>query len=119
MGVGTGFYLTAVIFTLFACGTIYLLSRFEIGSATNREVLLKVHLPESVDYRTAFDDVFYRSLREQSLLSVETLHDGLVELVYSVEFKGAVDESRFLDELRQVAQGNRVTLLMGQEQINI
>lgn len=119
MGVGTGFYLTAVIFALFACGMIYFLSRFEIGEATRREVLLKVNLPGAVDYHVVFNDLFYQYLRESSLLSVETLREGLIELVYSIEFKRAKDEAAFLDEVRALTQGEKVALLVGQQQINI
>jgi len=119
MGVGTGFYLTAVIFTLFACGMIYFLSRFEIGETTRREVLLKVNLPEGIDYHSAFDEPFYQYLRESSLLSVETVHDGLVELVYSIEFKRAKDQTPFLENKRQLAQGQKVALRVGQQQVNI
>ena len=36
MSVGTGFYLAAVVFTLFACFMAYALTRFDIGSASRR-----------------------------------------------------------------------------------
>ena len=44
MSVGTGFYLTAVVFTLFACFMAYTLTRFEIGATRRREMLLKVNI---------------------------------------------------------------------------
>ena len=120
MSVGTGFYATAVVFTIFICGAIYFLQRFNIGAETSREVLVKVHLPANVDYHVVFNDVFFRYLKDSSLLGVETLQDGkLVELVYSVEFKSGAKESEFLQELRTLAGGNRVVLLAGQENINI
>lgn len=120
MAVGTGFYLTAVVFTLFACGMVYVLSRLEIGATTTREVLLKVHLPADLDYHTVFNEVFYRYLREHSLLSVETIREGaLLELVYSVEFKAGADDARFLDEVRGLARQQKVALLVGQENINV
>ncbi|MFZ5622797.1 MAG: DUF4956 domain-containing protein [Gemmatimonadota bacterium] len=120
MAVGTGFYLTAVIFTLFGCAMVYVLSRFEIGATRTREVLLKLHAPEGVDYHTAFNDPFFRFLREHSLLSVETLDEGRwLELVYSVEFKRGADEGAFLEELRRITRGGKVALLAGQENINV
>ena len=120
MGVGTGFYATAVVFTLFACGAIYFLSRFEIGAAVSREVLLRVHVPASADYHSIFDDVFYQHLREASLLSVETIRDGTMhELVFSVEFKRGVKEPEFLEAVRALTDGGRVSLLVGQENINV
>ena len=120
MSVGTGFYVAAIVFTLFLCFMAYALTRFEIGSTRRREVLLKLHVPSTLDYHTAFNDVFYRALREQSLLSVETIRDGqTLELVYSVEFRGGTDESGFLADLRGVTQGGKVVMLTGQENIDV
>jgi hypothetical protein len=120
MAVGTGFYLTAVMFTLFISFIAYALTRFEIGSTTRREVLLKLHVPASLDYHTVFNEIFYRALREQSLLSVETIRDGAtVELVYSVEFRDGADEGAFLADLRGLTQGGKVVMLTGQENIDV
>jgi uncharacterized membrane protein YhiD involved in acid resistance len=46
MATGTGFYLAAIVFTLFASAMVYFLNRFQIGMLTTRELMLKVHLPE-------------------------------------------------------------------------
>jgi len=120
MSVGTGFYLTAIVFTLFACFMAYTLTRFEIGSTRRREMLLKVHVPQSADFNALFGELFYRSLREHALLSVEPLREGDdVELVYSLEFKPKVDEAAFLAEVRQRAEGRRVALLTGQDNIDV
>lgn len=120
MAVGTGFYTTAVVYTFFACGAAYGMARFGIGSSTRKEQLLKVHVPASLDYGKAFNELFYRSLREYSLLSVETLRDGtLVELMYSVEFKPGTSDSAFVDELRKVSGGGQVALLTGRENIDV
>lgn len=120
MAVGTGFYLTALIFTIAICAIIYFLSRFQIGATVSREVLLKLFAPASVDYHAAFSDIFFRHLRDQALLSVETVEDGgAVELIYSVEFKPGVDEAAFLSELRTATGGRKVALLTGQENIDV
>lgn len=120
MAVGTGFYLTATIFTLFISFIAYALSRFGIGTTSRREQLLKVHAPATLDYHEAFNQLFYRDLREHHLLSLETLRDGAqVELVYSVEFKPRVDELGFMGELRKVTGGGKVALLTGQESIDV
>jgi uncharacterized membrane protein YhiD involved in acid resistance len=118
MAAGTGFYLAGIIFTLFVSGMVYFLHRFNIGGSTSREVMVKVHLAEFVDYHTAFDDVFYRYLQEHSLLSVETIRGGtLLELVYSVQFRKGANESKFVDELRAIAADGRVSLLTGYENV--
>ncbi len=120
MAVGTGFYLQAVIFTLFVSLVAYGLTRFDVGRTSMREVLLKLQVPQGLDYQGALKDTFYRNLREHALLSVETLASAQqLELVYSVELKGGVDEARFMDEVRQAAGGGRVLLLTGQENIDV
>jgi uncharacterized membrane protein YhiD involved in acid resistance len=118
MAAGTGFYLAGIIFTLFVSGMVYFLHRFNIGGSTSREVMVKVHLAEFVDYHTAFDEVFYRYLQEHSLLSVETIRGGtLLELVYSVQFRKGASESKFVDELRAIAADGRVSILTGYENV--
>ena len=76
MSVGTGFYLTALIFTISICFMVYFLSRFDVGATSSREVLMKVHAPAATEYQTAFNDIFFRYLRDHALLSVETVEDG-------------------------------------------
>jgi hypothetical protein len=120
MSVGTGFYLTAVIFTLFACFMAYALSRFGIGSASRREMLFRAEVPAGVDHGAAFRELFYRDLREHALLSVEPVRDGqATELVYSIEFKPRTDEAAFLSAARAAAGGGRVALLTGQDQMDV
>lgn len=120
MAVGTGFYLTATIFALFAGFMSYGLTRFEIGRTSRREMLLKVNVPGATDFTTAFNELFYRTLREHALLSVEPLREREeLELVYSLEFKPKVDQGSFLADVRRIAQGGRVALLTGQENIDV
>jgi len=120
MATGTGFYLAAVVFTLFACAMVYFLYRFNVGAKTINELLLRVHLPENLDYHSIFNDVFFRSLHDHSLLSVETVRGGtLLELVYAIQFKKDVREAEFLDELRAINGNNKVALFTGQENVNV
>jgi uncharacterized membrane protein YhiD involved in acid resistance len=120
MAVGTGFYVMAVIFTLFACFMVYALSRFEIGTTSRSEVLMKAHVPQTANFDTMFNELFYQHLRDHALLSVEPLRDhGEVELVYSLEFKPRTDRAAFLNEVRRLAGGGRVALLTGQANIDV
>jgi hypothetical protein len=99
---------------------VYFMQRFDVGAKTIHEVLLRVHLPESLDYHSIFNDVFFKSLHDHSLLSVETVRGGtLLELVYSIQFKKGVRVPEFLDELRTINGNNKVALLTGQENVNV
>jgi uncharacterized membrane protein YhiD involved in acid resistance len=120
MATGTGFYMAAIVFTIAICAMIYALFRFDIGSASVSEVLLKLHLPENLDYHNVFNETFYEHLQDHSLISVETIRGGtLLELVYSISFKADADETSFLDALRAINGNNKVALLAGQENVNV
>jgi uncharacterized membrane protein YhiD involved in acid resistance len=120
MAAGTGFYMAAIVFTIAICAMTYTLSRFDVGAATASEILLKLHLPENLDYHDVFNEVFYEHLRDHSLISVETIRGGtLLELVYSISFKAGAQETSFLDSLRAINGNNKVALLAGQENVNV
>ncbi|HEX9640224.1 MAG TPA: DUF4956 domain-containing protein [Candidatus Krumholzibacteria bacterium] len=120
MGCGTGFYGMSLVFTLFVMPMVYFLHRFQVGAMETSEILLKVHLPENLDYHAVFNDAFYRHLADHSLLSVETIHGGtLLELVYSIHFKPDAQEGAFMDALRAINANNKVVLLSGQQNVNV
>lgn len=120
MATGTGFYMAAVVFTIFAAFMVYFLHRFDVGAIRTREVLLKLHVPEDMDYEEKLRDVFMEHLRDYSLLSVESLRDGsMLELVYSVEMRGEFDDAGFMKALRSVTGNRKVALLPGQENVLI
>jgi hypothetical protein len=99
---------------------VYFLYRFNVGSMPSSEILLKVHLPENLDYHKVFNDVFLRFLSDHALLSVESVHGGTaLELVYSIHFKTDADETQFLDAVRQINRNGKVALLSGQQNVNV
>jgi uncharacterized membrane protein YhiD involved in acid resistance len=120
MACGTGFYDVALVFVLFAMPMVYLLHRFKIGAMPTSEALLKVQLPENRDHRSVFNEVFYKFLREHSLLSMEPVQGGTaLELVYSIHFKKDTDEGQFLEAVRSVNDNRKVLLLAGQQNVDI
>lgn len=120
MAAGTGFYMAAVVFTIFISAAVLFLHRFDVGASSGSEVLLKVHAPESLDYHTAFNEAFLEHLQDQALVSVETIRGGaLLELVYSIRFKPDADERAFLEAIRRVNGNAKVALLKGQENVNV
>jgi uncharacterized membrane protein YhiD involved in acid resistance len=120
MACGTGFYDLAVVFTLFLAPVTYFLFRFRIGAQPTSEVLLRVQLPESLDHKSVFQELFYRTLREHALLSIETVQGGTaLELVYSVHLKPETKESELIDELRKLNQNRKVVLLSGAQNVDV
>jgi uncharacterized membrane protein YhiD involved in acid resistance len=120
MATGTGFYGAAIVFTIFASAMVYFLYRFDVGAVKSQELLLKVHMPEYMDYHTAFNDVFLRHVRDYALLSVETIRDGtLLELVYSLELKRGADDKALIEDFRGIVGEQKIALLPGQQDVVI
>ncbi len=113
MACGTKFYGIAIIFTIFMCIIVFILTRFNIGSKKFSEILLKIMIDGDVDYHHAFDKVFYTYLESHLLLSIEAAVEGTLEVVYSIKLKKAVSEKDFLDALRKLSGCRRVSLLKG------
>ena len=83
-------------------------------------MIIKIHLPENLDYNRAFEKVFYEYLSDHTLISVETIQGGtLTEVVYSIHFKSGADERGFLEALRALNGNNRISLLTGAQNVNI
>lgn len=63
--------------------------------------VLKITIPESLDYDGLFDDLFARFTRSHELVHVKTSNMGtLYELEYRVALPGATVPKEFLDALR-------------------
>ena len=98
---GAGSYEYALFFTIILCIIMFILSKINFGAKNSTYKLLKIIIPEDVDYQGAFDDVFETYTINHDLKKVKTTDLGtLYELVYNVTIKNDVNEKSFLDELR-------------------
>ena len=66
-----------------------------------QEKVLKVTIPEDLDYTSVFDDIFKKYTDKVSLEQVKTTNMGsLFDLKYMIILKKNVDEKKFIDEIR-------------------
>jgi len=66
-----------------------------------REQLLRVTIPESLEYNGAFDDIFNRYLKKHESAGVKTTAMGsMFRLSYKITMKNPNEEKQFIDELR-------------------
>ncbi len=119
MAAGTHHMANAAIFTLVICSMIYFLYRFRIGAKPTFEILLRLTVDDSVDYQTAFDEVFYKHLSQSDLLSVDGDGSGQQELVYSIALRKGDAEQSLLADLRQVDPTLRAQLIHGHSNVNL
>ena len=78
-----------------------LLTAVNFGQRSESERVLKITIPESLDYDSLFDDLFDQYTRSHTLERVKTANMGtLYELEYRVTLPGEQPSKEFLDALR-------------------
>ena len=98
-GMGHVFY--ALIFFLLIGGVGLLLTQTRFGQGETDVRVLRIVIPENLDYDGLFDEVFGRYTRSAELETVRTTNMGsLYELTYLVRLKTASMPKEFMDELR-------------------
>lgn len=113
MACGTGFGNHAIVFTLCMSAMIYAMTRFDVGAKPMAEVLMKIQVANEVDYRKAFDEVFYKTMQNADLLSVDSDGSGTLELVYSVTLRKGQSEPGILSDVGGVHPSVRAQLIHG------
>ena len=99
--VGMGYLLYAMLFLVVIAAFHLILQATRFGEKTNHARILKLTIPENLDYEDAFDDVFAEHVRKNEMLKVKTTNMGsLFELTYRVWLKDGASSKAFLDTLR-------------------
>lgn len=63
--------------------------------------ILKITIPENMNYKDVFDDIFDKYLVKHTVKNVKTTNMGtLFQISYSIEPKKDIDTKAFIDELR-------------------
>ena len=100
---GLGYVVFALIFALVVAAIYLLLNYLNIfnGKRFGNEKVLKITIPESLEYSEVFIDTFDTYLKSSELLEVKTTAMGsLFKLSYRVVLKNANEEKSLIDELR-------------------
>lgn len=102
LATGMGYLLLSVVFAAIVAiaNIVYVLSPFA-KSAGRTSQLLKVTIPEDLDYDGVFDDVLERYTDCAELIEVRTTNMGsLFQLQYEIRMKANASQKAFIDELR-------------------
>ena len=74
--------------------------------------LLKVTVPESLDYATIFDDTFAHYTKEAELVGTKTVNMGsMFRLSYRIKMKKLAEQKEFIDEIRTKNANLEISLL--------
>ena len=105
---GLGYVVFATIFALLVASLYLALTSIKLfdGKKFTKEKLLKITIPESLEYNEVFDETFVKYLKKSELVEVKTTGMGsLYRLSYRIELKDLKQDKAFIDELR-IKNGN-------------
>ncbi len=101
LATGMGYVALAALFFVIVAAVQFLLAALHFGSREECERMLKITIPEDMDYDGLFDDLFARYCREAVLEKVRTSNMGtLYELHYRVTLRDDGVPKAFLDDIR-------------------
>ena len=101
LATGMGYLYFALLFFLVIGAALLLLNTTRFGENHSGDSILRIVIPESLDYEGLFDDLFETYTNSAELIRVKTTNMGsLYELTYQIRLKTPVARKAFLDELR-------------------
>lgn len=100
LATGMGHILFAVIMTIIISAILVVFKYSKFGNNKNNKIL-KITVPENLNYGSLFDDVFEKYTNSNELTKVKTTNMGsMFELTYDIILKNNQNEKEFIDELR-------------------
>ena len=98
---GMGYLFYALIFLLLSGAVSVLLVCIRFGEGRAHTIVIRITIPESVNYDGMFDDIFAKYAVDFELDKVKIANMGnLYELTYHVRLKSASMPKELIDELR-------------------
>jgi len=98
---GMGYVGICVVFFLMVSLIVLLFELLSIGKPKAANRVLKINIPENLDYEGLFDDLFKKYTNSAELIKVKTTNMGtLYELTYEIQLKDANISKQFMDEIR-------------------
>lgn len=106
LATGMGQLVLAIMLTFIIGLVLFILSKTSFGESKNSEQILKITIPETLDYTNIFNDIFDEYLSTYKLFHVKTTNMGsLYELSYQVILKNNEFSKKMIDDIR-VRNGN-------------
>ncbi len=98
---GMGHVLFGAVITVIAIIAIVLFTYTHFLEPDSHERVLKIVIPEDMDYEEVFADIFKKYTSRHRLVRMKTMNMGsLYKLTYDVKLKRGVKAKAFLDEIR-------------------
>ncbi|ALC92967.1 cell division protein FtsZ [Bacillus sp. FJAT-18017] len=100
----------AVVLTFFACAVLYLLYKYDYGRGNDTQIL-KVTVPENLNYEDLFEDILTRYTDSHVLRQVETTNLGTMILyTFAIRSKNSTKDEVLINRIRERNANLKVSL---------
>lgn len=101
LALGMGHIFFATVITVIAIVAILFFSFTSVLEPDRHEKVLKITIPEDLDYDEVFDEIFKKYCKKASLVRMKTVNMGsLYDLTYHIKLKNNTREKDLLDAIR-------------------
>ena len=115
LAIGMDCYAIAFALTAVVALSFTLLQKLNYAKNKNASEILKITVPEDLNFKDAFTDLFNEYLDKYTISSIRTTNMGtLYQITYDVIPKDGIDEKTFIDALR-VKNGN-LNIILGKHE---
>lgn len=112
LATGMGYIAFAVMLAVIVGAALAILSFIPVFKSDRKRKLLRITIPEDMNYTNAFADIFDEYLTSNELISVKTTAMGtLFDLRYEIVEKDASREKELIDKLR--TRNGNLTISIG------
>lgn len=109
---GMGYLLIAILFSVIFCIVLLLLHVIRFGQTKETGKLLKITIPENLNYEGVFDEILNRYTESHRLEKVKTTDLGsLFELTWLITVRAGMSDKEFIDALRCLNGNLNISLL--------
>ena len=117
LATGMGYVVLAAIFFVVIAAVMLLLTALNFGRQNESERVLKITIPENLDYEGLFDDLFDKYTKSHTLIKVRTSNLGtLYELHYRIALKSKQVPKSFIDDIR--CRNGNLNIVCGRENLD-
>lgn len=115
---GVGLYMYGAVFVVLLCVFMLVISKIKFGERKKDARILKIVIPEDLDYQHVFEEILGKYTESNRLVKVKTTDLGsLYELVYNVTMNKNADEKQLIDEIRCRNGNLSITLSLAADEI--
>ena len=117
---GMGYLGYAALFTVIMGIIFAIYNNIDFGMRKRNAVhkMLKITIPEDLDYTDVFEDIFSEYTKECELVKIKSTNMGsMFRLTYSITLRDAGKEKEFIDKLR-IRNGNLEIMMSREESIS-